>query len=931
MPSLSRLSDVDAAAVVTRPLGKRIPNQFPSLPPDGYRLAVVGEAPGADEEIKGIPFIGSSGRLLDILLEKSGIDRRRCFVGNICQIRPPNNELDAFGWNSFEVQEGLEQLQHDLSIFKPNLILCLGKWSLKAFCGEWRSVESWRGSLLAAWKNAPLAGAKTMCSWHPAACLRVYEWTPQLRFDLKKAAYQAKFKELRLPVRKIDRGWTHTQIIDQFKRWLQRADEGHIIDLSFDLEGWWNRITRFAISEHAAHALVVPFADDAKDYGSCWSPEQEADIWYWFDLLARHPKITWVLQNGLYDAFVLAYRYRVLLCNIKYDTMIGHHELYCELPKNLGFQASIYTNEPYWKEEREDENLVTREIYCGKDAAVTKEIKHVQLREMSEAMCDQPVGHETWRPKEHFDFNMRLLRALLYMELRGLNYDSDAAKTALAEKERELYAAQHDFNIRSGRSLPPSKAAIFELAKSKCCKKREAPYTITFAQLARNCLKDWIPACNRLAELESAGLLPEDSLVDDATLGECEYLLEAGFNVESNKQMVDFLYVKCGYPRQWKEGKKGNPPTLTADVNALLTLYIKIGDDRLKSILKIRSLEYLCGTLRIKTDEDGRVRCGYNLVGTETLRLSCSESPTGSGYNLQTVTKKLRYLFRADDGHWFFQCDLAGADGWTVAAWCNALGDSTMIEDYRYGLKPAKIIALMYEHGDRINSLSRPELKAFCDSESREGGLCDGDGWLYFGSKRVQHSGNYGAGDETTSKIILKDSHKFTGNPIYIEPKIIGRLRAMYRARYWGLPKWHELVTTKLLSFGYLDTPCGHRRTFFGRIREGASGKIINHETLRAALSHEPQVNTTFATNRAMFNLWSDPENRRPNGSLIIEPLHQVHDALCGQFPKELAEWAVPKIASYFGQSMCIAGQEIVIPFEGAYGPNWKDLNVGKI
>jgi hypothetical protein len=98
------------------------------------------------------------------------------------------------------------------------------------------------------------------------------------------------------------------------------------------------------------------------------------------------------------------------------------------------------------------------------------------------------------------------------------------------------------------------------------------------------------------------------------------------------------------------------------------------------------------------------------------------------------------------------------------------------------------------------------------------------------------------------------------------------------------------------------------------------------HDTVKEFLAHEPQSNTTWATNMAMLNLWNDPENRHPDGSLIIEPLHQVHDALCGQFPIDYTEWARTKIRSYFNNTLTIAGFDVVIPFDGAYGPSWGDL-----
>ena len=96
-----------------------------------------------------------------------------------------------------------------------------------------------------------------------------------------------------------------------------------------------------------------------------------------------------------------------------------------------------------------------------------------------------------------------------------------------------------------------------------------------------------------------------------------------------------------------------------------------------------KKLEGVRKQLELKTDRDSRIRCSYNLVGTETGRLSCSGSVTGSGTNLQTITKQLRYLYQPDPGYYFFQCDLSGADGWTVAARASQLGDPTMLDDYR--------------------------------------------------------------------------------------------------------------------------------------------------------------------------------------------------------------------------------------------------------
>jgi hypothetical protein len=72
-----------------------------------------------------------------------------------------------------------------------------------------------------------------------------------------------------------------------------------------------------------------------------------------------------------------------------------------------------------------------------------------------------------------------------------------------------------------------------------------------------------------------------------------------------------------------------------------------------------------------------------------------------------------------------------------------------------------------------------------------------------------------------------------------------------------------------------------------------------------------------------MLNLWNDPDNHREDGSLLIEPLHQVHDALCGQWPTPLRSWARSKLKEYFNVTINIDGLDVTIPFDGAYGPSW--------
>lgn len=181
-----------------------VPNQFPTytdfVP---YRIALIGEAPGADEVVAGKPFVGVSGRWLDYLLNRVGILRSSCFLGNVCQIRPPGNEFSAFDWNGEQIQNGLIQLQNDLNVFQPNLCVCLGNQALRAAKGFSESITKWRGSLFEGATGTPFSLVKCISTFHPAATLRVYEQTPLLLFDLRRARKEGERRELRLPQRSI--------------------------------------------------------------------------------------------------------------------------------------------------------------------------------------------------------------------------------------------------------------------------------------------------------------------------------------------------------------------------------------------------------------------------------------------------------------------------------------------------------------------------------------------------------------------------------------------------------------------------------------------------------------------------------------------------------------------------------------------------------
>lgn len=819
-----------------------VKNQQPYEQPNAYRIAIIGEAPGEDEENYGIPFVGRSGQHLDRELRSVGIIRNQCFVGNVCQVRPPGNNIGLFPWDGPEIQEGLATLAADLAIFNPNLCLLLGNTPLRAARGL-SKITKWRGSLFQSNTLGPFFGRKCLPSIHPAAVLREFEWNPLARFDLSRARAEGESPDLHLPIRELITNWSAADLCYAMDTWTSG------LRCSVDIEGG---LPNWAVNDgvrkdskkrrHIGWRCVSLSGRPTKAFAIAWwkfNDEDHGRLLQSFARLMARADVPKVLQNSLYDSFVLGYGYGIEVVNVAEDTMLKGWENYCELPKGLAVQASIWTREPHWKDEEMYETTgESLAIGCCKDTSVTLEICEAQ----DVALASDRLAHQ------HYRTNMELLNPALYMEYRGILYDQESVRNQLQETASEISLVAERLNTSAGTELRGAKGSL------------------------------------------------------------------------SSQRLAKVLYEVKGYPPQYvkEAGRKTNK--VTTDIEALLALRKKLpGDEFLNGIIRHRHLEGLIETLNIKPDADGRVRCAYNVVGTETGRFSCKTSPTGAGANMTTITKKLRKNYVADPGYDFFQCDLAGADGWTVGAHAARLGDPTMLEDYQAGLKPAKIIAFIYAFGaDTVCELSRDDL-LFWSEKSAFKIFSESFGtWLYDGCKVVQHGSSYLMGIPTMQTNLMKRSFKDTGVPIYMEHSAGRALQQGMFARYKGVPWWHQWAESKLVADGKLTSASGHTRVFFGR----RFGKDI-HDTVKEFLADEPQQNTTWVTNLAMLNLWNDPDNRRPDGSLIIEPLHQVHDALCGQWPKTCRAWAINKVRSYFDNPITIAGTKLVIPFEGNYGPSW--------
>ena len=126
------------------------------------RLMVVGEAPGAEEDRQGEPFVGRAGMLLNAMLRAAGFERGDVFIANVLKCRPPNNRDPS----DEEAERCLPYLRRQIELVAPSAILCVGRIAAQRLLATEQPVGKLRGRV------HELDGVPVIVTYHPAYLLR---------------------------------------------------------------------------------------------------------------------------------------------------------------------------------------------------------------------------------------------------------------------------------------------------------------------------------------------------------------------------------------------------------------------------------------------------------------------------------------------------------------------------------------------------------------------------------------------------------------------------------------------------------------------------------------------------------------------------------------------------------------------------------------
>lgn len=378
----------------------RVPNEIRP----GSKILIVGEAPGQDEVRELKPFVGASGSFLTDVLMRNGISRDEVSLANLCQYRPEGNDFTKL-FDSKELDEGIKELNNTIIELRPNLIIALGNASLYYLTGKGKKnkesitgIGDWRGSILSAIFNDKL---KVIPTYHPSYIIRDRSKYPIFDSDIKRCVEESNNPKLNLPEYTIiinPKGDVlHSCIHEIIHNELVSIDIESVIGSTHVL------CVGFGVSEHRA---IVFVNDGSSDYSYAVSTILES-------------KVNKIGHNaGAFDKPMLeANGFKVV--NYIGDTMLLQHVMYPELPRSLAYLTSIYTRQPYYKDDGDEKSWGNKQdrnelyIYNGKDCVVTYKIYKTMMLELA--------SDSDWT--RIYDYEMSMLNVANSISQNGFQID----------------------------------------------------------------------------------------------------------------------------------------------------------------------------------------------------------------------------------------------------------------------------------------------------------------------------------------------------------------------------------------------------------------------------------------------------------------------------------------------------------------------------
>ena len=804
-------------------------------------VAVIAQSPGKDEMHTKSALTGFTGRDARKLLAEAGFDLNNLYFTNIYKTRALNVVTQKDDWSAAH-KDWFAEISFPAFLRElrdmPNLrlLITLGEIPFNLLTGK-KSITKHRGSvypLLPSINEAINPDTyktkliKVCPSLQPAILQHSYQMRYVIKADFDRAREELSHPDtLSHPSYNILYPTKAEEIVDRLDTWKKAGKP-----CSVDTETY--RPLRLSCLSVAPNPLdILSIEIERPDGSSPWSIPDTAKIMRALDsFLQVTPTI---MQNAMYDLFVFKWLgYTCPAENLVMDTMLAHHCLWPELPHGLDFLCSIYTDQPYYKDE-------------GKLVGHTVKMEH-------------------W--DEYLEYNAK---------------DSGATYKCALELSDELY--QNDlwsfYQERYLHLLPVLLSASLR-GFPVSLKRRRQLFTVY------NQIKDQI-----------------SKVLSD--------LVGHPLNCNSSKQVHQYLFEELKIPPQISQ-KTGRP---TADETTLRRIATKYPFPQLRLIFQTRKIiKHLSPQYvgMIYDKHDLCVRTQFNLMGTNTGRLSGTSSPTGSGGTMQNLPRaglELKFPYELKEklsiphdlikneepdlnapGGGVFTVDLPDMKSQYVMPYPYVL----LIPDYKQAetyivahlAEEKALIELLFSGADIHKTVAARYIYEKDISE-----VSKDERYL---AKRTGHAANYGMGPLRFIDVLAKDD-------VFLQAAETKMLLLRYHTGFPNIRAvFHAYVEREIRHTRRLVNCVGRPKFFLGR---------LDGETFRSAYSFLPQSGVSDILNQALKVT-----------ARTLPVLGQQHDSMQVVSTLSNMEKDMQTLYANMKIDVCVKSYVFNIPNDMKYGPS---------
>lgn len=796
---------------------------------------ICGEAPGAQEDSVGKPFQGASGMELNRILHDADIMRSEVYVTNVCKFRPQNNDLDNFIAGTIKARGPQHTQMRDRWVTKE---VTEGYAELLA------EIEMVKPNLIVTLGNLAmwtLTGNWGVTKWRGSQLVAeppIISWVETLGHNFKviptiHPAAVLRQWELR-PV-----------VVNDFRRARR-----HMQSRSYDNIPSWS----FAVRPTYVQAVET--------LTRLISSADHTDTWIDFDIETKH---------GHIDCFCISWTKCDALCI----------PLMCRADK-AGYWAADEEAYLVW---------LTYRLLTHPRVSVRWQNGLYDAQYVFKHWHFIPRGRQDTMISQHSAFCSlpKGLGFLGSMYADFYRYWKDEGKIASNEPEEQRwrYNGQDCVYTREAGEVLTTTLATMGLAEVDAHQQRLF-YPVLKAMLRGVRVRDKVRKTMAL-ELQEALSAREAFLYT---------VLGHSINTASSKQMQALFYDDLRQPPVMKRDKYGfMRPTCDDEALTRIAAREPLLKPICNAIADIRTLtKFMNDFVLMALDDDGRMRCSFNIAGDAggksapySYRLSSGKNAFGNGGNLQTIPSEkskstgkaaargsmdftlpnIRTMYGPDAGFDFFDLDLDRAD-LQVVAW--EADDPVLKSALRLGVD----IHLLNTYA--IDGTEPPPLDELVETHPSYWGYRTPRKHLREFSKVFAHATDYLGKSKTVA------AH--TGRLVHE----IDRAQKNYFGRYPGIKRYQDRIIAQVTKHRFVENRFGYRWYIFQR---------IDDQIMPAAVAWIPQSTVGAVINR----IWLAFDEQLPQ----VQTLLQVHDSLAGQMPSHLKAELVPRMREL---------SKIVVPYE---------------